>query len=531
MIFDLLLWCAVTFLLYAVFKWSTKKNDYFEKRGISFLKPKPVYSVISEMFFNKKSMVDFMNYLYTVNPGHKVVGTFQFGKPMLILRDPEVIKQMVIKDFDHFEDHRNLIDEKVDILFGNSLFMLRGAKWRDMRATLSPAFTGSKMRQMFELVSECGEQMTYTLMDRAKATGKVDFEMKELFSKYANDVISSAAFGYKINSFEDPNNEFYLSGKKFMEFSSPKTAVKMMFILFMPKLASFFKVMLFDAKTMDFFRSMVLTNMESRQKQGIFRPDMINILMNVKNGKTLTGTADESTVSDGFATVEESSIGNAAVKRVWTDDELVAQCFLFFLAGFDTSSTLLSFVAYELCINPDLQERLYQEVLDTHNSLGGKRLTYDAVQKMKFMDMFISETLRYWPAAPGTDRVCVKDYHFDDGSLKFTVEKGTALSIPFVSLHHDEKYWDNPKKFNPDRFSEDNKDKIVSGTYLPFGLGPRNCIGSRFALMEAKAVIYYLLLNFKFEPNENSQIPIQLKKSIIVMTSEKGIHVALKLRN
>lgn len=236
----------------------------------------------------------------------------------------------------------------MDILFGNSLFLLKGAKWRDMRATLSPAFTGSKMRQMFDLVSECGDQMAQTLMDRAKATGKVDFEMKELFSKYANDVISSAAFGYKINSFEDPNNEFYLSGKKFMEFSSPKTGAKMMVILFMPKLASFFKLRLFDAKTMDFFRSMVLTNMESRQKQGIFRPDMINILMNVKSGKTLANTADEHTASDGFATVEESSIGNNVVKRVWSDDELVAQCFLFFLAGFDTSSTLLSFVAYEL---------------------------------------------------------------------------------------------------------------------------------------------------------------------------------------
>lgn len=149
--------------------------------------------------------------------------------------------------------------------------------------------------------------------------------------------------------------------------------------------------------------------------------------------------------------------------------------------------------------------------------------------------------------------MCVKDYHYDDGNFKFTVDKGTVLSIPFVSLHHDEKYWEDPEKFNPDRFSDENKDKIVSGTYLPFGVGPRNCIvsrtgemthfvveiwmlnqvhlqGSRFALMEAKAVIYYLLLNFKFEPNENSQIPVQLKKSIIVMTSERGIHVGLKLR-
>ncbi len=235
----------------------------------------------------------------------------------------------------------------MEILFGNSLFQLKGAKWRDMRATLSPAFTGSKMRQMFELVSDCGEEMAQTLAAQAQSTGKVDFEMKELFSKYANDVISSAAFGYQINSFEDPQNEFYLSGKTFLEFSSPKTAFRMMLILMAPKVASYFKVTLFNSKITNFFRSMVLNNMKTREEQGVFRPDMINILMNVKKGNNLGGTAEEQTV-DGFATVEESSIGSKVVKRVWSDDELVAQCFLFFLAGFDTSSTLLSFLAYEL---------------------------------------------------------------------------------------------------------------------------------------------------------------------------------------
>lgn len=105
-------------------------------------------------------------------------------------------------------------------------------------------------------------------------------------------------------------------------------------------------------------------------------------------------------------------------------------------------------------------------------------MTYDAVQKMKYMDMFISETLRLWPAAPGTDRTCVKDYSYDDGQYKFKVDKGTALSIPIVSLHHDAKYWNEPEKFNPDRFSDENKDNVVPGTYMPFGVGPRNCIVS-----------------------------------------------------
>lgn len=381
----------------------------------------------------------------------------------------------------------------MDILFGNSLFQLKGAKWRDMRATLSPAFTGSKMRQMFDLVSECGDEMTKTLSTEAKSTGGVDYEMKDLFSKYTNDVISSAAFGYKINSFKDPNNEFYLSGKKFLEFGSPKTTFRMMLILMVPKVARFFNVSLIDGNIMKFFRSMVLDNIESREKQGIFRPDMINILMNVKKGNTLSNTTEEKVI-DGFATVSESSIGNKVVKREWTDDEIVAQCFLFFLAGFDTSSTLLSFVAYELCINPDIQQKLYEEVEATHKSLSGKTLTYDAIQKMKYMDMVISETLRLWPPAPGTDRVCVKDYYHDDGQCKFKIEKETVLTIPIVALHHDEKYWNEPKKFIPERFSDDNKDKITPGAYLPFGLGPRNCIVGLAFLTKLNDSNFYVTL-------------------------------------
>lgn len=97
---------------------------------------------------------------------------------------------------------------------------------------------------------------------------------------------------------------------------------------------------------------------------------------------------------------------------------------------------------------------------------------------MKYMDSFISETLRYWPPLAGTDRECVKDYDYDDGQCTFTIKKGTYISIPIYGLHFDEKYWENPTKFDPDRFNDENKDKITPGTYMPFGVGPRNCIVS-----------------------------------------------------
>jgi cytochrome P450 family 9 len=102
--------------------------------------------------------------------------------------------------------------------------------------------------------------------------------------------------------------------------------------------------------------------------------------------------------------------------------------------------------------------------------------------------------------------------------------------IPINAYHHDPNYFPEPEKFIPERFSEDNKGNIDPDTYLPFGIGPRNCIGSRFALMEVKTIFYYLLRNFSFEVTAKTQLPLQLAKSPMGLKSEKGIWIGLKAR-
>ncbi|XP_037037112.1 probable cytochrome P450 9f2 [Bradysia coprophila] len=535
MIGNIVFWMGIILIVYAFYKWLTIHQNYFRIRNIPYWKPKYFFgNNIGFMMLQGYPMCEFMSTLYAADPGTKILGAFNFRQPNLVVRDPDVIKQLLVKDFDHFEDHTHVLDDKVDVLFGNSLFFLTGSKWRDMRSTLSPAFTGSKIRQMFDLLSECGDQMVKALRSESESTGSADYEMKELFGKYSNDVISSVAFGCKIDSFVDPSNDFYLSGKKFAEFGSGKALFRVMTILMLPRLASLLGISIIDRKVTTFFRNMVLDNIAERERQGIYRPDMINILMNVKKGNshlnsTTTTTSEEKSGAD-FASVEESSIGKKIVQREWTDDEIVAQCFGFFLAAFDTSSIVLSFVAYELSVNQNVQQKLYDEIEEMQQSLSGKQLAFENIQGMKYMDQVISETLRHWPPAPGIDRVCVKDYSYDDGEFKFKIDKGTTLLIPVYGLHFDEKYWDNPREFRPERFSDENKDKIVAGSFGAFGMGPRSCIGSRFALIEVKSVIYHLLLHFKFEPNEKSQIPLKLKSGPVGLTTENGIHVALKRR-
>lgn len=190
----------------------------------------------------------------------------------------------------------------------------------------------------------------------------------------------------------------------------------------------------------------------------------------------------------------------------------------------------MSFVAHELTVNPDIQERLIEEIDDVREIFEGKFISYDAIQGLKYMDMVVSECLRKWPPAAHTDRICSKPYKFVSEGKEINMNVGDAVWIPIYGIHSDPKHYPNPLKFDPERFNHENKHKINSSTYMPFGVGPRNCIGSRFALMECKTVLFYLLSAFTFEVSEKTQIPLRLAKEQFRIVAENGFWIHLKPR-
>ncbi|KAH0999846.1 hypothetical protein HUJ04_005336 [Dendroctonus ponderosae] len=150
---------------------------------------------------------------------------------------------------------------------------------------------------------------------------------------------------------------------------------------------------------------------------------------------------------------------------------------------------------------------------------------------MKYMDMVFSEALRKWPPVPGMDRECTKSYTIQPvrpDEKPVHLKPGDVLMLPMMGLHRDPRYYENPEKFDPERFSDENKDKIRPYTYIPFGSGPRNCIGSRFAILEAKAVLYHLLLNFKIEPTKRLSVPLKLCKKTFKNTADGGFWLGLR---
>ncbi|XP_032728516.1 cytochrome P450 3A12-like isoform X2 [Lontra canadensis] len=186
-----------------------------------------------------------------------------------------------------------------------------------------------------------------------------------------------------------------------------------------------------------------------------------------------------------------------------SDLELVAQSMTFLFAGYETTSTALSFLAYELATHPDVQQKLQEEIDSTFPKKAPP--TYDGLVQMEYLDMMLNETLRLHPIGGRLERVCKKDVEISG----VFIPKGTVVMVPVFTLHRDQDLWPEPEEFRPERFSKKNKDSINPYTYLPFGTGPRNCIGMRFATTSMKLALVKVLQNFSFKPCKETQIHLE----------------------
>lgn len=145
--------------------------------------------------------------------------------------------------------------------------------------------------------------------------------------------------------------------------------------------------------------------------------------------------------------------------------------------GFETSSSLISFALYELALNPDIQQRVRDEVRHELDENDGK-ITYELINRLDYLEMVANEALRKYPPAYFLNRVCNKDFQIPDTDL--VIPKGTYINVNVYSLHYDSEYYPEPQRFDPERFTPENIKMRPQCSYLPFGDGPRRCIGGIF---------------------------------------------------
>ncbi|XP_043669015.1 cytochrome P450 9e2-like [Vespula pensylvanica] len=492
---------AFVAVILSIYYYVVKDMNYFKKIDLPYLEPWPILGNMGAAFLRRKTISDIIVDTYNVNPKAKYVGFFDLNNPILVIRDPELIKIIAVKKFDNFPDHRSFVDDVQDPLFGKALFSLRGDRWRETRTMLSPAFTLSKLKGMFKLMNECGADFTDYLSKMPK--DKKTIEMKDVFARYTNDVIATCAFGITINSMKDRENEFYVLGKNATNFDGIKT-LKFLMIRFFPTITRLFKINIISDNVVNFFKNVVEEVINIRDRDKIVRSDMIQLMMEARDKRAEMG--QELPMMD-----------------------IVAQAFIFFFGGFDTVSTAMCFTCHEIGVNPDIQKRLQREIDDVIEKTNGNP-TYEVINNMEYLDAVISESLRRYPVVVFLDRLCAESYELPPslpGGKPFLLKKDMNIWFPIYGLHHDPKYFEDPYKFDPERFIKNGKEINNSGVYLPFGLGPRMCIGNRFALLEMKVLIFHLLARCNLKPSSKTQNPLQLSKKGMAMTAENGFWMDL----
>ncbi|XP_015600259.1 cytochrome P450 6k1 [Cephus cinctus] len=487
---------AAVFYLYM-----TRKFNYWKKRGVLEFKPVPFLGNFGECLFFRKSALDFIKDYYNNSKGLKYMGFYILDQPFLMLRDPELIKHILIKDFNYFHDRYTSTGKK-DILGNANLFTIKNPAWRFLRGKLTPFFTSGKMKKMFELMLAVNKDLdTYLESLDIDSKGR-EMEMKELCAMYTTDLIGVTAYGLRVNSLNNPDAEFRACGRQIFNFNW-RRGMELACTFFAPKIVDLFGFKFFSKESTEFLRRAFWDTIDERVKSGVKRNDLIDLLIDLR---------------------EQTKNGENKEFR-FDGDNLVAQAAIFFTGGFETSSSAMSFSLYELALQPEIQRKLRVEILEALEDKNGE-LTYDMVANLPYLNMVVSETLRKYPPLPFLDRETNMDYKLPGTDL--IVEKGTPVYIPLQGLHYDPQYFPDPEKFDPERFSEENKKNIPPCVYMPFGEGPHICIGLRFGLLQTKLGLIKILSKYEISACDKTNVPIVFNKKALVIAAEGGITLKIK---
>ncbi|KAL0103190.1 hypothetical protein PUN28_017495 [Cardiocondyla obscurior] len=486
---------VVTTLFITLYLYMTRKFNYWKKRGVVEATPTPFFGSFVDCILLKKSPGLFFQELYDQAKGLPYIGFYVLDKPFILIRDRELVKNVLIKDFNSFVDRYGTPDQRDRLGYCNPFF-LKNPAWKHLRTKLTPLFTSGKLKKIFELMLECGKNLDAYLKSLDLEDKELEMEVKDLTARFSTDIIGITAYGLNVNSVNNPDAEFRKHGRKIFDFDIIR-AFEFLATFFFPPIVSILRLKFFGKETTNFLRDVLWGTITERIKSGAKRNDLIDHLIELRN------------------TYADQDVGGFK----YDGDDLVAQAAVFFTAGYETSSSAVSFTLYELAIHPEIQERLRKEIHDALEETDGK-ITYDMLTKLQYLDMVIAETLRMYPPLPFLDRVTLERYKVPNSDL--VLEKNTPIYISMTGMHYDPEYYPDPNKFDPERFTEENKRNRPPCIYFPFGEGPRICIGMRMGLLQTKLAIVTILRNYEVTPSKNTPIPMVIDPKALLTTPVGG---------
>ena len=365
-----------------------------------------------------------------------VFGFFIGRRPILVIADPELLRQILAKDFGNFLNRLDVAPARHPLPL--SVHVAKNDDWKRVRKRLNSIFTSGTLKSTTSLIEECLER----LLENLRGTSEEDksIEIWSVYGKFTLDVIMSTAFGKRIDVQYGVKNTTI--EQHLYNFFKGTHISQCLDVLDPPKwLRTLFSRFIFSEDP-TYFVNLLKPILEERKKANVrTRCNFLDFMLNED------GTGSE--------------------KSGLTDDEIMAQALTFLLAGYDTTANALSYVTYLLALHPDIQEKLYKEVKvkfqdDTFLNLQ----MYEKMQTLNYLDQVLSEALRMFPPAYFVFRNAKKDFYMNGACLPSSVE----IMVPIYAIHHNPEFWNSPDTFDPERFSSDLKSDRHPCIYLPFGV-------------------------------------------------------------
>ena len=403
-----------------------------------------------------------------------ICGSYIGLRPVITIFDPKVLKQIFISEFSTFSERSTSLKLINGKELNTGVNVVSGCQWKRIRSTLSPSFSSCKLREMFGSIEDCADA-TICCLKNAFKQNEGRFECKDIFSSLSLDVICSAAFSTNVNAQNNDEKPYKTLqvAKKTFNFSIVGKPWYLLVVMFpwIERIISWTRFTVFPKESVAYFNNLVDHLLEMRASTNESRRvDLMQLMLQSK--------------------ISDIDVKNGATKGL-TKTEIVGNSLIMMLAGYETTSNAMIFLAYNLATHQHAQEKVYSELRSAIEKDG--KITYETVKKMKYLDMCIKESLRLYPVIPRNKRYCSKNITING----IFIPKDTLINVPVYALSHDEDYWLKPFEFVPERMADMSKiDPII---FQPFGAGPRNCVGMRFALLEIKVAFCKMLKEFRFD--------------------------------
>ncbi|KAG6459204.1 cytochrome P450 6B5 [Manduca sexta] len=499
-------------VLFVVYYLTTRKFNYWKKRNVPHLPPVPLFGNYSSMILQRKTFGEVVSDICEKFPKAPVVGAYFGTEPVLIPRDPEVIKTILTKDFYYFNGREvSEYAHRDGDLF--TLFATYGDHWKVLRQNLTPLFSSAKMKNMFKMIT----QNAYAFEKLLEQDTKQEvLDVKNVMERFTIECIGSCVFGVATNTIEkDEANPFKKAGNDILK-PNKMLAFKGVMRAIWPSIFYGLRIPLFTNE-LNLFRQVLIAVFKERETNPTKTQDFINLIMKWKQQSYIEG--------DKLRPAHSAENGKTSVDV--TDELVRAQCVVFFAAGFETSAVTLTHTLYELSKNERVMQKACEEV-DAFMKRYNNHMTYESLSELQYLDACLDEALRKYPVLGCITREVMHDYILSPG---IHIEKGMRVHIPVQYLQNNANLFPEPEEYRPERFIGEEKRNIIPYSYMPFGEGPRICIGMRFAKMQMLAGLVTVLKSYKVTLGDNVPKKLRFLPESFVTVSADRIKLKFTRRN